>query len=302
MKPRHFLNQFCAFGQSRKRRFILVFGVLMLTLGVHTLRQPRWYQATAVLQLPLKDDGSTHYSRLGVSGWNEIEVEFANPAFLQRVISRLIPSERLILLAPYEGILPESGAWIIESVIRQNVKVRGDRLERSWRVSCQYPDRQIAARIANLMVEEMISYQARLHVDASMRTGEDLLGRAQTQEHLVDKLAREIADLRAQRLHIGEDALQKDADYQQLQQKHARALALLAAINQRVRETTMMCGPEEQPWRIVALAQVPADDEYLRAPVIKDMARSFGFALSGAVLITGTVWILSNRDPDLTIP
>ncbi len=79
-----------------------------------------------------------------------------------------------------------------ESVISKNRKILPARMTRVIQVVFTHPDPNMAARIANLFVEEFINYNVRWRVEESMKAVEDLKIRAEQQAKKVEELGNNL--------------------------------------------------------------------------------------------------------------
>jgi capsular exopolysaccharide synthesis family protein len=106
------------------------------------------------------------------------------------VADHLTSDETRALLKPYQkdGDDPVSA----EDVLVENRKIIPIRLTRILQVAYTHPDPEIAARVANLFVEEYMDYNVRWRVDESMRAVEDLKVRADEQAKKVEELGNNL--------------------------------------------------------------------------------------------------------------
>ncbi|HYD83370.1 MAG TPA: GNVR domain-containing protein, partial [Opitutus sp.] len=115
---------------------------------------------------------------------------------VQKVAERLTGDDLRQFLAPYqkEGEPePPSAAGILAL----NRKVVPQRLTLILLVQYEHPDRMIAAKVANLFVDEFIAYNARVRIDESMKAVEDLKVRVEQQRRRVDELATDLQTYRS---------------------------------------------------------------------------------------------------------
>ncbi|MDA4132876.1 MAG: P-loop NTPase, partial [Thaumarchaeota archaeon] len=107
------------------------------------------------------------------------------------VAARLTPAETKALTLPFEK--DSSGEPVVaESVIVKGRKILPARMTRVIQVIFTHPDPEIAARIANLIVEEFSNYNVRWRVEESMKAVEDLKIRADQQSKKVQELGNNL--------------------------------------------------------------------------------------------------------------
>jgi succinoglycan biosynthesis transport protein ExoP len=90
-------------------------------------------------------------------------------------------------LAPYRK--PDQPLPRIEQILTLNRDVSPERLSLLMDVSYVHPDREIAAKVANLFASEYIAYNAHTSVEQSMKAVEELEQRANDQRKKVDGIA-----------------------------------------------------------------------------------------------------------------
>ncbi len=170
-------------------------------------------------------------------------------AIVEKVAQRLSGEDLERFLSPYRT---EENAATLQpaSIIYRNRKIVPVRLSLIIQVQCTHPDKAVAARIANLFLDEYISYNSRLRIEESMKAVDDLKERADQQGKRVEEMARALQQFREkhnlvsldQRKDIVTDKLKalsslvtqtnarfKDAEirWKQVQEKQAVPLQLL---------------------------------------------------------------------------
>ena len=125
-------------------------------------------------------------------------------SLVQMVADRLTPAESKALTAPYEK--GSSGELVVpESIIVKNRKILPIRMTRVIQVVFVHPDPELAARVANLFVEEFIDYNVRWRVEESMKAVEDLKIRADQQAKKVQELGNNLQAYRERQNMISLD-------------------------------------------------------------------------------------------------
>jgi capsular exopolysaccharide synthesis family protein len=173
---------------------VLVFLVVFATALVYTLTRTRIYESTATVQILRRDPSIMPGQAVVDSEIRSAEdlntqikiLESGN--IIQKVAERLTGDDQKQFLAPYEksgGTAPLS----VAEVLADNRKIVPQRLTLIILVGYRHPDRFMAAKVANLFVDEFISYNARTRTDESMKAVEDLKVSVEQQRKKVDEIA-----------------------------------------------------------------------------------------------------------------
>ncbi len=114
---------------------------------------------------------------------------------VQRVADRLAGEDLQRFLAPYRT---EENAATLQpaATIYKNRKIVPVRLSLVIQVQYLHPDKLVAAKVANLFLDEYISYNSRLRIEDSMKAVDDLKLRADQQGKRVEELARSLQQYR----------------------------------------------------------------------------------------------------------
>ncbi|MFI5335772.1 MAG: GumC family protein, partial [Opitutales bacterium] len=109
-------------------------------------------------------------------------------SIVQHVADRLTGEDLRNFLAPYrkEGA---SEPPVPAEIIFKNRKIIPIRLSLIIQVQYIHPDKNVAARVANLFLDEYISYNARLRIEDAMKAVDDLKVRADQQKKKVEEMA-----------------------------------------------------------------------------------------------------------------
>jgi polysaccharide biosynthesis transport protein len=174
---------------------VVVFLVVFSSALVYTFSQPKIYESTASVQIFRRDPTIMQVQAVmdnEIRGAEDLNTQvkiLESGAIVQKVADRLTGEDLRQFLAPYEksdtGGEPLSAAGILAL----NRKVVPQRLTLILLVQYRHPDKVMAAKIANLFVDEFISYNARVRIDESMKAVEDLKVRVEQQRKKVDELA-----------------------------------------------------------------------------------------------------------------
>ena len=170
--------------------FLLVFSAAL----VFTLGQTPSYQSVASVQIFRRDP-----IVMQVQGVMDNEIRSAedlntqvrvmeSTSIVQRVAERLTGEDLRQFLLAYrkEGETePPSAA----EIIFKNRKIVPIRLSLIIQVVYQHPDRLVAAKLANLFLDEYIAHNSRMRIEESMKAVDDLKVRAEQQKKKVEEQA-----------------------------------------------------------------------------------------------------------------
>jgi succinoglycan biosynthesis transport protein ExoP len=159
-------------------------------------------------------------------------------AIVQRVADRLSGEDLKSFLAPYQKASssePVSPAGIIF----KNRKIVPVRLSLVLQVQYTHPDKVVAAKVANLFIDEYIAYNSRQRIEDSMKAVDDLKERAEQQKKKVEELAINLQAYREKNKMV---SLDKGKDI---------VTEKLKALNAYVTQTTSRLNEAEIRWRQV---------------------------------------------------
>jgi capsular exopolysaccharide synthesis family protein len=176
---------------------VIVFLAIFLASLVYTLTSTKQYTAMATIEILAKDPivmKVTEVRDSDLRGPEDLNTQvklLESGAIVQRVAGRLSADETKALVAPYDKgtagdpVLPED-------LLSKNRTVLPERMTRMLHVTYTHPDPDVAAKIANLFVEEYMNYNIRWRVDESMKAVEDLKVRAEEQSKKVEELGNNL--------------------------------------------------------------------------------------------------------------
>lgn len=170
--------------------FLLVFG----SATIYTFTRTKNYLSTASVQVFRRDpvvmqvQGVVDNEIRSAEDLNTQVKVLESLAIVQAVADRLTGEELRQFLAPYsqdDGDEPLTAA----SVIFKNRKIVPIRLSLIIQVQYTHPDRFMAAKVANLFLDEYITHNSRLRIEESMKAVDELKIRADQQKKKVEELA-----------------------------------------------------------------------------------------------------------------
>jgi capsular exopolysaccharide synthesis family protein len=195
------LNDYMAILRERLWYVVIVFLVVLLASVAYTLSATKLYTAVASIEILARDPVVMKVQEVrdgGLRGPEDLNTQvkiLESSAIVQRVAARLSADEVKALLAPFQKGGSDDPI-VPEEVLTQGRKILPVRLTRVLQIAYTHPDPDVAAKIANLFVEEYMNYNVRWRVDESMRAVEDLKVRADEQSKKVQELGNALQDYR----------------------------------------------------------------------------------------------------------
>lgn len=223
---------------------VLVFALVFSAAAIFTFTRIPLFQSVASVQV-LRGDPVVMQVQAVVN--NEIRsAEDLNTqvkvlesfVIIQRVADRLTGEDLKQFMAPYQrnaSTEPVSPA----GVIARNRKIVPVRLSLVLQVQYLHPDKFVAAKIANLFIDEYIAYNSRLRIEDSMKAVDDLKERAEQQKKKVEELA------------INQQNYREKTKLVSLNQRKDIVTEKLKALNSYVTQTTSRLNEAEIRWRQV---------------------------------------------------
>jgi succinoglycan biosynthesis transport protein ExoP len=184
--------------RERMWYILVVFLVVFSSALVYTFSQTKIYQSSASLQIYRSDptvmknvEAVVDNTVRGTEDLNTVVEVLSSGAIIQKVAERITGEDMRQFMAPYEKGKGSDPVTPLE-VLGENRKIIPKRLSLMINVVYRHPDRLIAAKVANLFVDEFIAYNSRVRIDESMKAVEELKIRADQQERTVKDLANEL--------------------------------------------------------------------------------------------------------------
>ncbi|MBX3737815.1 MAG: polysaccharide biosynthesis tyrosine autokinase [Candidatus Didemnitutus sp.] len=173
---------------------VVVFLLVFSSVAVYTFTRTRTYLSTASVQIFRRDpvvmqvQGVVDNEIRSAEDLNTQVKVLESLAIVQAVSDRLAGEDLRQFLAPYQksgGDDPISAA----TILFRDRKVVPIRLSLIIQVQYEHPDRFIAAKVANLFLDEFIAHNSRLRIEESMKAVDELKIRADQQRKKVEELA-----------------------------------------------------------------------------------------------------------------
>ncbi len=223
---------------------VLVFALVFSAAIIFTFTQTPLFQSVASVQVFRRDpvvlqvQGVMDNEIRGAEDLNTQVKILESLAIVQRVAERLNGEDLRQFLAPYskdtkdEPVNPAS-------IIYKNRKIVPIRLSLVLQVQYSHPDKFMAAKVANLFIDEYIAYNSRLRIEDSMKAVDDLKERADQQKKKVEEIAINLQAYRERNKMVS------------LDQRKDIVTEKLKALNNYVTQTTSRLNEAEIRWRQV---------------------------------------------------
>jgi capsular exopolysaccharide synthesis family protein len=176
---------------------VVVFLAVFLACLIYTLTATKLYTSTASIEILARDPVVMKVQEVRATdlhGPEDLNTEvkiLESESLVQQVAAGLSTDEAKKLMTPYEKD-GSADSVVPESVIFRNRKIIPVRMTRIIQVVFTHPDPDVAARVANLFVEQFIDYNVRWRVEESMKAVEDLKIRAEQQAKKVQELGNNL--------------------------------------------------------------------------------------------------------------
>lgn len=179
---------------------VVVFLVVFSSSLVYTLSETKLYQSSATVQILRRDltpmPGVQQVAESEIRSAEDLNTQIKiieSSTLVRRVADRLKGDDLKAFLAPYERQdRLSSNLLFLPETISRNRKVVPQRLTMVVTVSYQHPDRVVAAIVANLFVEEYMSYSRGVRTSDLSKAVDDLQLTVDTQRRKVDELAQKL--------------------------------------------------------------------------------------------------------------
>lgn len=172
---------------------IVVFLVVFTATMVYTFSRTKQYTSGATIEIMRRDAVVMKVEEVRdteLRGPEDLNTQvrlLESMAIVEKVSERLVGADAKAFMAPYDK--GGSGDPITpREILGLNRKVIPARQTRIIQVSYTHPDPAIAAKVANLFVDEFMTYNAKQRMDESLKAVEDLKNRADTQRKKVQEL------------------------------------------------------------------------------------------------------------------
>jgi len=172
---------------------IAAFLVIFAAAAVYTFTQTPTFQSTAAVEIFRRNPTVMQVQQVmdsEIRSAEDLNTQvniLKSGTIIQRVADRLAGNDLQRFLAPYvRADRPTPG---VEGILARSRDVVPERLSLIINIEYRHPDKEVAAKVANLFADEYIAYNAHTLVDESMKAVEELEQRANDQRKKVDDIA-----------------------------------------------------------------------------------------------------------------
>lgn len=172
---------------------LVVFLIVVSATLVYTFSRTKEYTAFATIEILRRDAVVMKVEEVrdtelrGPEDLNTQVKLLESSAIAEKVAERLIGTDAKTFMAPYET--GGSGDPILpQEILAKKRAILPQRQTRVIAISYTHPDPAMAAKVANLFVDEFMTYNAKQRMDESLKAVEDLKNRADTQRKKVQEL------------------------------------------------------------------------------------------------------------------
>ena len=166
-------------------------------------------------------------------------------AIIKAVADRLTGEDLRQFMAPYAGEMEGDEPITPETVLYENRKIVPIRLSLIIQVQYRHPDKFIAAKVANLFIDEFIAHNQRLRIEESMKAVDELKERAEQQRKRVEEIALNLQSYRERNNLVS------------LDQRKDIVTEKLKALSAYVTQTTARLNDAEVRWKQVQERREP---------------------------------------------
>jgi len=175
---------------------VVVFLVVFSSSLVFTLSDTRIYQSVATVQIFRRDPNIMQVQQMldnDIRSAEDLNTQLKiieSSTMVKRVADRIKGDALKAFLAPYERSAAD--AAFVTELIQKNRKVIAPRLNLVVGIAFQHPDRFVAAKVANIYVEEYLNYIQLVRSTFQNKAVEDLQLNVETQRKKVDQIAQKL--------------------------------------------------------------------------------------------------------------
>jgi polysaccharide biosynthesis transport protein len=190
---------------------VVVFLVVFSSALVFTLSQPKIYESVATVQIFRRDPtimpGGPSINDTDIRGPDDLNTQvkvLESVNIIQHVAERITGEDLRLFLAPYDRATADVG--FVSEILAKNRKVIPQRLTFIVAVSYDHQDRFVAAKIANLFVDEYLTHNTRLRLADSANAYEDLKHTIADQQKVVEAMAQNLQDYKEKKSQVALDS------------------------------------------------------------------------------------------------
>jgi capsular exopolysaccharide synthesis family protein len=191
--PHRTIHDYLLILRERMWYVIVVFLVIFSATLVFTFTRTKQYTATSTVEIMRRDAVVMKVEEVrdtelrGPEDLNTQVKLLESGAIIEKVTERLVGDDSKLFMLPY--VSGSSSDPISPSeILGEHRKIIPVRQTRVIAISYTHPNPTMAAKVANMFVDEFMSYNARQRMSESMKAVEDLKNRAEAQSKKVQEM------------------------------------------------------------------------------------------------------------------
>ncbi len=195
------LNDYLLILRERIWYVVVVFLVVFISVLVHTFGTTKIYESFASIQM-LRESPKVMLTQdvisdriSGTEDLNTLVKVMESSMIIKRVADRITGEDLKQFMQPYE-----KGGWSGPltplEVLGENRRIGVVRQSLVVQVAYRHPNPEVAAKVANMFVDEFIGWNTRIRIEESMRGVEDIQVRIEQQRKRVEEQAIALQDYR----------------------------------------------------------------------------------------------------------
>jgi polysaccharide biosynthesis transport protein len=211
--PRRVVGDYVAMFKERIWWLFISLFVWIVAVGFYCIHATPEYTAMSRLQILRQQSKTVEFNEVAddsIRSYEDFNTETAiidSITIVQNVERRLKESEKRVLMAPYADEKSLNGEITTPfKVLFDHKEVRPIRGTLMVVISFTHPDRDLAARVANLFAEEYIAYRRSKGTEAAMRAVDELQAQIDSQGRKVSELEMQMANMKEKYNTISFDA------------------------------------------------------------------------------------------------
>ena len=240
MGPQRSLHDYLLIVRERIWWILVIFVLVQLVTTMVTLNQTQLYKSISTVEVKREANRVVQFEQVdnqdmrGTEDFNTQVGILESNSIIEQVSNRLKGDERDRFLEPYlNGEDPNDVS--IGQILYDNRKIIPKRLTRIIAVEFVHPDPELAAKAANLFVDEYIGYNQRKQLETSLKAVEDLRIRADQQRSKLEELEFKLQEYREKHKTVSFDerSVIENEKLRVLNLKSAEAEAYLYEVESR---------------------------------------------------------------------
>lgn len=248
------IQDYVAILRERMWYIVIAFVLTMAVAAIYTFTRTPIWESTATVEIFRRNPKVMNVQQVmdsEVKSAEDINTQvniLKSTTIMQRAFEKLKGNDLKRFLAPYEGTQKEGEPLDVLKIIEENRDVVPQRLSLVVALKYQHPDKEIAAKVANLFADEYIAYTSRTRVDESLKAVQELEEKANEQREKVDAMAR------------GLQAYREKNNLVSLDQRKDISTETLKALNLEVTSSGAALQQAETRWKQVMTAKAAGTD------------------------------------------